>query len=47
MTADRTGPSPWASRLGFGGLIPCVGLAAVLWVARPGDAPLVSLALLG
>lgn len=47
MTADETGPSPWARRLGFGGLIPFVGLATALWLARPGDAPLASLALLG
>ena len=47
MTADETGPSPWARGLGFGGLVPFVGLAATLWVARPGDGPLASMALLG
>lgn len=31
MTAVSAGPSPWAQRLGFGGLIPFVGLAAVHW----------------
>jgi Protein of unknown function (DUF3429) len=40
------GPSRWARCLGFGGLVPFVGLAAELWVARPGAWPLASLALL-
>ena len=47
MTDDPAGPSLWARRLGFGGVIPFVGLAAALWLARPGDWPLASLALLG
>lgn len=47
MTEDHAGPSHWARRLGFGGVIPFVGLAAALWVARPGGWPLASLALLG
>jgi Protein of unknown function (DUF3429) len=42
-----SGPSAWARRLGFGGLIPFVSLAAVLWLAPPGGWPLASLALLG
>ena len=40
-------PSPWAVRLGYAGLIPFLGLAAALWVARPGPSPLASAALLG
>jgi Protein of unknown function (DUF3429) len=40
------GPSLWARRLGYGGLVPFVGLAAALWVARPGDWPFASAALL-
>ena len=47
MTQDCAGPSPWARWLGFGGAIPFVGLAATLWVARPGEWPWASLALLG
>lgn len=47
MKADMAGPSGWARRLGFCGLIPFVSLAAVLWVARPDDWPLASMALLG
>lgn len=46
MTADEPGPSPWARWLGFGGLIPFVGLAAALWLVGPGDRPLASKALL-
>jgi hypothetical protein len=41
------GPSRWARRLGFGGLIPFVGLSAALWVLRPDEWPLVRAALLG
>ena len=47
MASDDRGPSLWARRLGYGGLIPFVGLAAALWVARPGDWPLAGAALLG
>ena len=47
MKALAEGPSLWARRLGFGGLIPFVGLAAALWLARPGDAQPVTMALLG
>jgi Protein of unknown function (DUF3429) len=47
MTEDHAGPSLWARRLGLGGVIPFVGLAAALWLARPGDWPLASSALLG
>ena len=47
MTADPAGPSLWARRLGFGGLIPFVGLAAALWLAPAGGWPLAAMALLG
>lgn len=47
MMADEAGPSVLARWLGFGGLIPFVGLAVTLWLGRPADAPLASLALLG
>ena len=33
MKAAKPGPSIWARRLGFGGLIPFVGLAVTLWLA--------------
>lgn len=46
MAGADEGPSLWARRLGYGGLIPFVGLVAALWVARPGDWPLASAALL-
>ena len=46
MTADSTGPSVWARRLGFGGLIPFVGLAMALWLAPSGDRPFAAMALL-
>ncbi|MEO7939474.1 MAG: DUF3429 domain-containing protein, partial [Burkholderiaceae bacterium] len=47
MKADPAGPSLWARRLGFGGLIPFVCLAAALWLAPPGGRPPASIALLG
>ena len=47
MKADQAGPSLWARRLGFCGLIPFVILAAVLWVERPVDWPLATMALVG
>ena len=47
MTADSAGPSLWARRLGFGGLIPFVGLAVALWLAPSGGWPLAGMALLG
>jgi hypothetical protein len=47
MSEDDAGPSLWARRLGLGGVIPFVGLAAALWVARSGDWSLASWALLG
>jgi len=47
MKTDTAGPSQWALRLGYGGLIPFVGLALVLWVAPPGEWPLARIALLG
>jgi Protein of unknown function (DUF3429) len=40
-------PSVWAARLGYGGLVPFVGLAIVLWVAGPDIRPFAGLALLG
>ncbi len=46
MKAQTAGPSPWAQRLGYGGLVPFVGLAAAVWLAPPGDWPLASMALL-
>ena len=47
MTETSAGPSRWALRLGFGGLIPFVGLALALWLAPSTDWPLAGLALLG
>ncbi len=47
MTADPAGPSLWARRLGFGGLIPFVGLAVALGLPPAGGWPLAGLALLG
>jgi len=47
MKADSAGPSLWAWRLGLGGLIPFVGLAAALWFAPPAAWPLAAMALLG
>lgn len=47
MKLDMAGPSPWARRLGFAGLIPFVALAAALWVAPPDDLPLAGVSLLG
>jgi hypothetical protein len=47
MAGADKGPSLWARRLGFGGLIPFLGLTAALWLARPGDWPFASAALLG
>jgi hypothetical protein len=31
-------PSTWASGLGYGGLIPFVGLTVAIWLAQPGSA---------
>lgn len=47
MEADKAGPSLWARRLGYCGLIPFVILSAALWLAGPGDWPLARMALLG
>ncbi len=47
MSDDEAGPPPWARRLGLGGLVPFVGLAAVLWMAGPPGTVLASRALLG
>ena len=47
MTAGKAGPSLWARRLGSGGLIPFLGLAAALWAGWPADWPPASTALLG
>ncbi len=46
MSGDHNGPSLWARRLGYGGLVPFVGLAAALWVVQPADRPFSSAALL-
>jgi hypothetical protein len=43
---QATGPSLLARRLGHGGLIPFVGLAAALWWMPPSDRPLAGTALL-
>ena len=47
MKVDTAGPSPWARRLGFAGLIPFVALAAALWLAPAAGWPLAALALQG
>ena len=47
MTAQPAGPSIWAQRLGYGGLIPFVALALALWLAPSADGPLAGMALLG
>jgi hypothetical protein len=47
MDADTVGPSPWALWLGWAGLVPFVGLTAVLWFAGPGPRALAGSALLG
>jgi hypothetical protein len=46
MVDGNQGPSLWARRLGYGGLLPFVVLAVVLWMAGPNDWPLASRALL-
>ena len=46
MKVDTAEPSPGARRLGLGGLIPFVSLAAALWLAPRGGWPLAGLALL-
>ncbi len=47
MKLDTLHPSPWARRLGFGGLIPFVSLAAALFLVPQADRPQAGLALLG
>ena len=47
MSTDLQGPSIVARRLGFGGLMPFVALAAALWLAPPALRPLAVTALLG
>ena len=47
MDADIEGPSPWALGIGWAGLVPFAGLAAVLWFAGPGPWPMASSALVG
>jgi len=44
---SEPGPSRWARRLGLGGLIPFVGLAAALWLPSAAPWALVREALLG
>jgi Protein of unknown function (DUF3429) len=46
MTNPTAGPSPLARCLGFGGLVPFVGLAVALWLGRPAPWPLAAPALL-
>lgn len=47
MKTDMQGPSIVARRLGFGGLIPFMGLAAALWLTPAAMRPLAGTALLG
>ena len=47
MKADEAAPWAWARRLGDGGLVPFVGLAAMLWLSPPSGGAAASLALLG
>ena len=47
MKTDKPSPSLWAWCLGFGGLIPFVGLAVALWLAPPGGWSLAGVSLLG
>lgn len=47
MRADAAGPSLWARRLGFGGLVPFVSLAAALWLVPLRDGLWAGPALLG
>lgn len=47
MTQNSQGPSFTARCLSFGGLIPFVGLATVLWLVRSASQPLWATALLG
>ena len=47
MKAAKPGPSIWARRLGFGGLIPFVGLAVTLWLAPSWSWSMAGVALLG
>jgi hypothetical protein len=47
MAANTSVPTVWAQRLGFGGLIPFVGLALALWVLAPAQRSVAGLALLG
>jgi hypothetical protein len=35
MTPPRSSPSAWAQGLGYGGLIPFVGLASAVWLVAP------------
>jgi Protein of unknown function (DUF3429) len=46
MAGDDHGPSVWARRLGYGGLLPFLGLAAALWAASPSRWPALGAALL-
>jgi hypothetical protein len=48
MTASHAaGPSVWAQRLGYAGLLPFVGLAMATWAAEPGQRAFAGLALAG
>ena len=45
MKADKPSPSLWARLLGYGGLIPFMGLAVALWLVRSDGWPLAGMAL--
>ena len=47
MKPDLHGPSFTARCLGFGGLVPFVGLAAAVWLAPPASRPFAAMALIG
>jgi hypothetical protein len=47
MKTDMADPSNWAVRLGYGGLIPFVSLAAAIWLTSSGHQSLAATALLG
>lgn len=47
MTQNLQGPSFTARCLGFGGLVPFVGLAAAVWLAPSASRPFAAMALMG
>lgn len=44
---NNAAPSPWAKRMGYGGLVPFVLLALGIWVVDPADRAFCASALLG